>query len=73
MFCFRALSRKNEFEHSHPQSHSAYFATEQWQTGDQKKQMVLETSMEFEKGFELKTQQVYFIYPFPRWPTLKKS
>ena len=31
MFCFRALSRKNEFEHSHPQSHSAYFATEQWQ------------------------------------------
>ena len=27
--------------------------------------------MEFEKGFELKTRQVYFIQPIPRWPTLK--
>ena len=28
---------------------------------------------EFEKGFELKTQQVYFIYPFPRRLKLEKS
>ena len=42
-------------------------------TGDQKKQRALGTSMEFEKGFELKTWQVFFIYPFRRQPTLKKS
>ena len=59
--------------HAIPQTHSVFYLHRWLWRQDGLVFAPWSRKHEFEKVFERKTRQVYFIYPFPRWLKLGKS